>query len=86
MTAAAVAMGLDRWPPWASLGAKMLQDRHERCAMTTATTPTERVDLDCHRRAPVGVGPCRMARIVRRTVDCRAAVPACLRNAKPRTY
>ena len=26
-----------------------------------------------HRRAPVGVGPCRMARIVRRTVDSRAA-------------
>jgi hypothetical protein len=51
----------------------MLQDRHERHATTTATTPaTARVDLDHSRCARVGVGPCGMTRVV---VSCRPHLP-----------
>jgi hypothetical protein len=50
----------------------MLRDCHERCATTTATTLTERVDLDCRRCAHVGVGPCRMARMVVKIIAAEA--------------
>jgi hypothetical protein len=57
--------------------------------MTTVTTPTESVALDCRRRARVGVGPCRMARVALKGLwigpRCCARLPAS-GNAKPQAY
>jgi hypothetical protein len=55
---------------------------HERHAATTATA-TARVDLDRSRCARVGVGPCRMARVVVKNGTLCAELPQERQTTEP---
>src|ERR1700730_13527604 len=76
VTAAAVVCAFNTFRPLglvtrlyvAAAEPRCSREHHERCAATTTTTATARVDLGRSRCARVGVGPCRMARLVLK--DC----------------